>query len=66
MLERVDYSGLILAVVIGLGVAWLWQRGRKKMNFPVKGKHWWAVVVIVVIVLFLIYGGSHTPHPPTR
>jgi drug/metabolite transporter (DMT)-like permease len=57
-----DYSGLILAAFIGLGVAWLWQRGRKKMNFPVKGKHWWAVVVIVVVLLCLFYGSSHTPH----
>jgi predicted CDP-diglyceride synthetase/phosphatidate cytidylyltransferase len=57
-----DYSGLILAALIGLGIAWLWQRGRKKMNFSVKGKHWWVVVIVVVVVLVLIYGGSHTPH----
>ncbi|HEX4834494.1 MAG TPA: hypothetical protein VH478_25765 [Trebonia sp.] len=57
-----DYSGLILAALIGLGVAWVWQRGRKKMNFQVKGKHWWAVVIIVVIVLCLFFGATHTPH----
>jgi hypothetical protein len=61
-----DYSGLILAVLIGIGVAVIWQRGRKKMNLPIKGKHWWAVVVIVVIVLCLFYGGTHTPHTPVK
>jgi Mg/Co/Ni transporter MgtE len=55
-----DYSGLILAALIGLGVAWLWQRGRKKMNFQVKGKHWLGVVIVVVIVLVLIFGASHS------
>jgi predicted CDP-diglyceride synthetase/phosphatidate cytidylyltransferase len=61
-----NYSGLILAVLIGLIVAVAWQRGRKKMNLPIRGKHWWAVVIIVVVLLFLFYGGTHTPHTPTR
>jgi predicted CDP-diglyceride synthetase/phosphatidate cytidylyltransferase len=53
-----DYSGLILAVLIGIFVAWAWQRGRKKLSFPVKGKHWWVVAIIVAVVLCLIYGAS--------
>jgi uncharacterized Tic20 family protein len=53
-----DYSGLILAVLIGILIAWVWQRGRKKVNFNVKGKHWFSVAIIVAIVLFLIYGAS--------
>jgi hypothetical protein len=57
-----DYSGLILAALIGLGVAWLWQRGRKHMNFQVKGQHWIGVVIVVVILLSLFFGASHTPH----
>jgi hypothetical protein len=61
-----DYSGLILAALIGLGVAWLWQRSRKKMNFQVKGKHWIAVVIIVIILLCLFYGGTHTAHTPVK
>jgi chromate transport protein ChrA len=61
-----DYSGLILAVLIGILVAWIWQRGRKKLSLPIKGKHWWAVVVIVVILLCLFYGGTHTPHTPVK
>jgi len=58
----VDYSGLILAVLIGILIAWGWQRARKKMNFPVKGKHWVSVAIIVAIVLCLLFGASHTPH----
>ena len=42
-----DYSGLIVAVLIGILVAWGWQAGRKKLNLTIKGKHWWAIVVIV-------------------
>ena len=57
-----DYSGLILAVLIGILIAWGWQAARKKLDLPVKGKHWWGVVVVVAILLFLIYGASlHSP-----
>jgi len=51
-------------VLIGVFVAWAWQRGRKKMSLPIKGKHWWGVVVVVAILLLLIYGASMhgTPH----
>ena len=61
-----NYSGLILAVLIGLIVAVAWQRGRKKMNLPIRGKHWLAVVIIVVVLLLIFYGGTHTPHTPAR
>jgi hypothetical protein len=61
-----DYSGLILAVVIALLVGWIWQRFGKKMDFKMKGKHWWAIIIVVVIVLCLFYGGTHTPHTPTK
>jgi uncharacterized membrane protein len=57
----VDYSGLILAAFIGLGVAWLWQRVGKKMNLSVKGKHWWWVAIAVFIVLCVAFGASHPP-----
>jgi uncharacterized Tic20 family protein len=53
-----DYSGLILAVLIGILIAWVWQRGRKKLNFSVKGKHWFTVALIVAVVLCLIYGAA--------
>jgi len=56
------YSGLILAVFIGIGVAWLWTRGRRRLGLPVNGKHWGAVIVVFVVLMVLAYGASHTPH----
>jgi hypothetical protein len=55
-------SGIVLLVLIGIGVAWLWNGGRKRLKLPVTGKHWGAVIVIVVVLLALIYGASHTAH----
>ncbi len=55
-------SGIILLVLIGLGVAWLWTRGRKRLSLPVNGKHWGAVIIVVVVLLALFYGASHTQH----
>ena len=62
--ESVDYSGLILAVIIALGVTWVLQRVGKKMNLPVK-RFWW-VVIAVFILLCLAYGATHTPHSTVR
>jgi hypothetical protein len=56
------YSGLILAVFIGFGVAWLWTRGRRRLGLPVNGKHWGAVIIVFVVLMVLVYGASHTPH----
>ena len=56
------YSGLILAVFIGIGVAWLWTRGRRRLGLPVNGKHWGAVIVIFVVLVVLAYGASHAAH----
>jgi len=56
------YSGLILAVFIGIGVAWLWTRGRRRLGLPVNGKHWGAVIVVFVVLMVLAYGASHTQH----
>jgi len=56
------YSGLILAVFIGIGVAWLWTRGRRRLGLPVNGKHWGAVIVVFVVLVVLAYGASHTAH----
>jgi len=55
-------SGIILLVLIGLGAAWLWTRGRKRLSLPTNGKHWIAVIIVVVVLLALAYGATHTPH----
>ena len=55
-------SGIILLVLIGLGAAWLWTRGRKRLSLPTNGKHWVAIVIVVVVLLAHAYGATHTPH----
>ena len=55
-------SGIVLLVLIGVGAAWLFTGGRKKLRLPTTGKHWIAVVIIVVILLALFYGAQTTPH----
>ena len=55
-------TGVILAVFIGIGVAWLWTRGRRRMGLPVNGKTWVAVVVVFVVLMALAYGATHTAH----
>ena len=55
-------SGIVLLVLIGLGAAWLWTRGRKRLSMPTNGKQWIGVVIIVVVVLAIAYGATNTPH----
>ncbi|HEX4397680.1 MAG TPA: hypothetical protein VH136_08600 [Trebonia sp.] len=55
-------SGIVLLVLIGLGAAWLWTRGRKRLSMPTNGKQWLGVVIVVVVVLALAYGATSTPH----
>lgn len=57
-----NWGGLILALLIGLGVAWLFSKGRKKFGSPAKGKTLIGTVVVVAIILILIYDASHTAH----
>jgi hypothetical protein len=54
-------SGLILVVLIGIIVAYIYTRMRGKMNLSVSGKNWVAPVVIVGIILFLLWG-AHNGH----
>ncbi len=56
------YSGLILLVFIGLGVAWLWTRGRRRLGLPVNGKHWGAVIIVFAVLMSLAYGASQFKH----
>jgi hypothetical protein len=60
--EAAMYSGIILAVLIGAGVAWLFTRTRRKMGLGVNGKHWMAAIIVFVVIIVLAYGASHTPH----
>jgi hypothetical protein len=52
-------TGLILAVFIGVVVAFGWTRLRRKMKLNVSGKDWVGPVVLVV-VLALVLWASHT------
>ena len=54
-------SGLILVVLIGIIVAYVYTRMRGKMKLNVSGKNWLAPVVIVGIVLLLLWG-AHNGH----
>lgn len=57
-----NWSGLILAFAIGLGVAWVYNKGRKKVGSPANGKTLLGAAVVVALILILIFGASHTPH----
>ncbi|MBO0819697.1 MAG: hypothetical protein J2P26_02475 [Nocardiopsaceae bacterium] len=57
-----DWSGIILALLIGLGVAWVYNKGRKKFGSSANGKTLITAAVVVAVVLFLLFGASHTPH----
>lgn len=57
-----NLSGLILLVFIGLGVAWLWNKGRKRFGLPVTGKHWIGAVVVFAVLVLLAYDASHSAH----
>jgi hypothetical protein len=48
-------TGLILLVLIGAVIAWLWTRVRGKMKLGVSGKNWVGPIVIVVLVGLLLW-----------
>jgi len=55
-------SGLILLVLIGIVIAYVYTRMRGKMKLSVSGKNWIAPVVIVVVVGLLIWASSNGGH----
>jgi hypothetical protein len=55
-------SGIVLLVLIGLGVAWLWSRVGKRFNVSVNGKQWVIITIVVVAALAILYGSSHSSH----
>ena len=46
-------TGVILAVFIGIGVAWLWTRGRRRLGLPVNGKTWIGVIVAFLSLIHI-------------
>jgi hypothetical protein len=61
-----NYSGLILLLLIAGLISVGWRRYGKKMHLPGGNKSLWALVIIVAVVILLIYGGQTTPHTPVR
>jgi hypothetical protein len=57
-----NWGGLILALFIGLGVAWVYNKGRKKFGASANGKTLIVGTIVVAIILILIFDASHTPH----
>ena len=55
-------SGLILLVLIGIVIAYVWTRLRGKMKMGVSGKNWIAPIVIVVVVGLLLWGSHSGGH----
>ena len=54
-------TGLILLVLIGAVIAWLWTRVRGKMKLGVSGKNWVGPIVVVVLVGLLLWA-THVGH----
>lgn len=54
-------AGLILALLIGVVVAYGWTRLRGKMKMSVSAKDWLGPI-IVVVVLSLMLWASHGSH----
>jgi succinate dehydrogenase hydrophobic anchor subunit len=55
-------TGLVLAVLIGVLVAFAYTRLRGKMKLSISGKNWIGPIVVVVVVLLLLWasGGHHS------
>jgi hypothetical protein len=51
-------TGLILLVLIGAVIAWLWTRVRGKMKLGVSGKNWVGPIVVVVLVGLLLWASN--------
>lgn len=56
------YSGLILLVLIGLGVAWLITRIRRRVGSPVNGKTWLTIVIVFAVIMSIAYGTTQFKH----
>ncbi|HEY1703519.1 MAG TPA: hypothetical protein VGG75_27770 [Trebonia sp.] len=55
-----DYSGLILAALIALGIGWVWNKGRKKFGKPANGKtHLLSALAFFLILLIAFDATRH-------
>jgi NO-binding membrane sensor protein with MHYT domain len=54
-------SGLILLVLIGIVIAYVYTRLRGKMKLNVSGKNWITPIVVVVLVGLLLWA-THNGH----
>jgi hypothetical protein len=57
-----NWGGLILALLIGLGIAWVYNKGRKKFGSSANGKTLIGAAVVIAVILILIFDASHSPH----
>jgi hypothetical protein len=48
-------TGLILLVIIGAIIAFVWTRLRGKMKLNINGKHWLGPIIVVVIVGLMLW-----------
>jgi Mg/Co/Ni transporter MgtE len=59
--QEAAVTGLILAVFIGVVVAYGWTRLRGKMKMGVSAKDWLGPIVAVVILALMLWA-SHSGH----
>ncbi|MCL2585782.1 MAG: hypothetical protein FWE35_25395 [Streptosporangiales bacterium] len=57
-----NWSGLILAVFIGLGIAWVFNKGRSKWGKAANGKTLVGTAVAVAVILLIIYSAATAHH----
>jgi uncharacterized membrane protein len=55
-------SGLILLVLIGIVIAWVYTRLRGKMKLNISSKNWIAPIVVVVVVGLLLWASHSGGH----
>jgi hypothetical protein len=54
-------SGLIVLVLIGIVIAYVYTRLRGKMKLNVSGRNWIGPIIVVVVVGLLLWA-SHNGH----
>ena len=54
-------TGLILLVLIGAIIAFVWTRLRGKMKLNINASHWLGPILVVVVVGLMLWS-THTGH----